>query len=643
MKRWLHTWRRRLAGVSVRFKLLGVVFLVVLLLAAAMILLTRQRLLENLEQELEMRGLAIARDLRDDAEPLILTQNIFGLYQKLRTGLENNPDVRYIFILDQSGRVLAHSFPAGTPVDLLGVNRLTSGEAWRIQRLRSDEGMLTDINMPILDERLGAVRVGLTHQRLEATVAAATRELLWVTMAAFGVGALLSLWLTRIFTAPILALVEAARAVGQGDLSVQTPVRMDDEIGELTTAFNLMTRNLDASHNALMEQNRELAALNAISASISIAPTLQEMLDRALATTCLALEADAGWILLDIPEETPRIISHHRLSASFLAQETLPETPTCHCYDVLSQQQDWRRPILRMECPRLERARHRHQAEARFSCHLSAPLTAYDRPLGVLNIVAVTPEWFHPQQIELIGAIARQIGVAVDAEQQRQRAIAELQRRELLRRQLLERVMTAQEEERRRIARELHDQAGQSLTSLLVKLRLLEEHVKDATQQHQVAELKQLTDDVMNELHRLAIDLRPASLDHVGLAPAVEQMLAQMISLHGIAAQMECVGMDTVTLSPTVETNLYRMIQEAVTNAIRHGQAHHIDVLLEARNSKLVVVVEDDGQGFDPKVAPAQGHLGLIGMQERVAQLGGTLTIESTPGAGATLVVEAPL
>ncbi|MFN3333737.1 MAG: hypothetical protein ACK47M_14615, partial [Caldilinea sp.] len=125
MKRWLHTWRRQLAGVSVRFKLLGVVFLVVLLLAAAMILLTRQRLLENLEQELEMRGLAIARDLRDDAEPLILTQNIFGLYQKLRTGLENNPDVRYIFILDQSGRVLAHSFPAGTPVDLIGVNRLT--------------------------------------------------------------------------------------------------------------------------------------------------------------------------------------------------------------------------------------------------------------------------------------------------------------------------------------------------------------------------------------------------------------------------------------------------------------------------------------------------------------------------------------
>ena len=633
---------RRITGVSIHIKLLGVVFVVVLLMATGMILTTHQRLLDNLGQELEMRGIAIARDLRDDAELLILTQNIFGLYQKLRSSLENNPDVRYVFVLDQNGQVLAHSFPAGVPNDLIPLNRLADGQAWSIQEFRSDEGNLTDVSMPILGGRLGSVRVGLTHQRLEAMAVSTTQELLLVTAAALGIGALLSLWLTSIFTAPIITLVEAARAVGQGDLTVQTPVRMTDEIGELTAAFNTMTRNLNGSRSTLVTQNRTLTALNAISTAISSSHDLQEMLDRVLITACEALAAPAGWILLDMPETAPQIVSHWGLSAAFLAQETRSDLPACHCHSVLRQLEDWRQPVMRTACPRLERARSAEHPEARFTCHLSAPLIAYDLPLGVLNIVAEAPSWFDAKQVDLIGAIARQVGVAVDAEQQRRRALDELRHREQLRQQLLARIMAVQEEERRRIARELHDQAGQSLTLLLVKLRLLEEQVDIPALRQQVADLKILTNTVMDELHRLAIDLRPASLDHVGLAPAVEQMLMQMEQAHGVAVQMESIGMQTVVLPMTVEIHLYRIIQEALTNAIRHGQAHQIDVVLEARDNKIIIVVEDDGNGFIPDHAASTTHLGLIGMQERVTQINGHLTIESAPGAGTTIIVEAP-
>ncbi len=639
----LRAWRA-LTGVSIRYKLLGMVLAVILILGVAVTLQVRARLARDLRQELETRGLAIARDLSDDSEELILTQNIFGLYQELRKGLENNPDVRYIFVLDANSRVIAHSFPRGVPLELIGVNSLADGEPWRVQLLDSDEGEITDIAMPILEGRLGMVRLGLTHQRLHAAVTAVSRELALITAAVLFLGGVITLLLTRIFTAPILQLVAATRSVGQGDLSVQQPVRMADEIGELTAAFNAMTGDLARFRDELVQQNRDLVTLNQVSTAISGSRSLEEVLQTALQTACRSLEAPAGWILLDGQEgQFPTISAHWGLSDAFLTEETATDLPECHCHEVLRGSKNWRQPVLRVDCPRLQRAQSHRLPERRLTCHLSAPLMAQDRPLGVLNLAASDPHHFHADAIELAGAIARQVGVAVDAERQRQRLLDEMARREALRGQLLERVMAAQEEERRRIARELHDEAGQSLTSLLVGLRMLEDQTRD---QHealaQIQQLKRLTNGVLEELHRLAMDLRPASLDHVGLVAALEQMVAQMGQTHGIAAQFEAVNMDGTPLPLSVETGVYRIVQEALTNAVRHSHAEHVDVVLERRQDSLVVVIEDDGQGFDPNTAVANGHLGLAGMLERAEQLHGALTVESFPGAGATIVLNVP-
>jgi len=158
----------------------------------------------------------------------------------------------------------------------------------------------------------------------------------------------------------------------------------------------------------------------------------------------------------------------------------------------------------------------------------------------------------------------------------------------------------------------------------------------------QVAELKSQTNDISENLHRLAIDLRPASLDHVGLVGALRQYTQDFSVQHNLPVQFEVVDLDERRLSTTVETNLYRIVQESLTNVVRHAQASRVDVLLERRGHQLVTIIEDNGTGFNPQVAGQNSRLGLLGMRERAEMLDGTLVIESIIGTGTTIYVEVP-
>ncbi len=641
--RWARELWRRVTGVSIRLKLLGMVLAVILLLGLAVIVQTQIQLAGDLRQGLEERGVALARDLAEDATDLILTQNLFRLHQELRATLETNPDVRYVFILDGQGRVVAHSFPGRVPPDLLTVNRLAPGQPWRVQTLDSDEGLITDVAAPVFQGKLGAVRLGLSHRRLEAAVATATRRLLLYPLAALITGGIAVLLLTRVMTAPIFALVDAARAVGRGDLSPRLPVRMADEIGELTATFNAMVDDLARFRDELLRQNRELATLNAVARAISGARSLEEVLDAALESALAALGSPAGWVVLGSDGgRRPGIVAQRGLSPRFLERENAPEMEPCLCRELL-QAEGWQHPALRTDCPRLLRAQRAGDAEARWSQHLSVPLLSRNRPLGVLNLALPEGQPFTVEQLELASAIGRQVGTAVDAELQRHRWMTELAQREALRGQLLERVLAAQEEERRRIARELHDEASQALTSLMVGLRLLEREAhRPAEVVARIAELKRMADGVLENLHRLAMDLRPASLDHLGLVAALRQYAEECSQRYGLTVQFEAIGMDDERLPPAMETAIYRIVQEALTNVARHARATRADVLLERRADRVITVVEDDGVGFDLSSAMQNGRLGLFGMRERAEMLGGTLLVESALGAGTTVLVEIP-
>ena len=206
---------------------------------------------------------------------------------------------------------------------------------------------------------------------------------------------------------------------------------------------------------------------------------------------------------------------------------------------------------------------------------------------------------------------------------------------------LSRRLVEAQERERRHIARELHDEAGQALLSLRYGLRLLERDVADGGDvAERVTELLRTTDAVIDGLHRLAADLRPASLDHLGLEAALRQHARATAGTHGLHVRFKARGFTGERLPAVVETALFRVVQEAVTNVVRHARARRVDVLLEHRGDRVLAMVEDDGIGFEPESAQDGEHYGLLGLRERAEALGGSLTVESAPGSGTTIVVE---
>ena len=225
--------------------------------------------------------------------------------------------------------------------------------------------------------------------------------------------------------------------------------------------------------------------------------------------------------------------------------------------------------------------------------------------------------------------------------------VAERERAEEARRDLLGRLVTAQEEERRRISRELHDQMGQQLAALMIGLKTLNadsygRHAALAT----LRQLQELTDQLSREVHTLAWDLRPPALDDMGLETALYNYVEEWAERSRVPVDFHSAGFRGGRLPLTHETALYRIAQEALTNVAKHSGADRVSFILERRGDHVFAVIEDNGGGFDVEAAlqPAgRGRrLGLLGMRERAALLGGTVNVESAHGAGTTLFVRIP-
>jgi signal transduction histidine kinase len=423
-------------------------------------------------EQLREQSVSIGRDVAARSTDLILVNDLYALSQLLHDTQTNNPDVRYAFVLDPQGRVLAHTFSSGFPVALASANAVSNADHHHTQPLSSEEGVIWDTAVPIFEGRAGVARVGLSEQRMQATVNAVTGQLLLTTalVSLFGVAA--AVFLTWILTRPILSLVEMTQAVGRGDLNQTAPHWADDELGALGDAFNAMTASL--------------------------------------------------------------------------------------------------------------------------------------------------------------------------AQAERERA-----EREQMRAYYLSQIIAAQEEERKRVARELHDETGQALTSLMVGLRNVEEARTPEEAHQRLAELRELTAGTLRSVHDLSLELRPSVLDDLGLAAALKRYVQDYASRFRLNVDFQAVGLDGERLSPAVETALYRIVQEALTNVAKYAHARQVSVLLERRANQIVAIVEDDGCGFDAaallRSSGGENKLGLYGMSERAALVGGTLTIESQPGAGTTVHVRVPL
>ncbi|MEZ5102699.1 MAG: GAF domain-containing protein [Thermoleophilia bacterium] len=202
----------------------------------------------------------------------------------------------------------------------------------------------------------------------------------------------------------------------------------------------------------------------------------------------------------------------------------------------------------------------------------------------------------------------------------------------------LRRVVTAQELERRRLARELHDETGQALTSILLGLRTVEEAPGEEARHDAFERLRDLIVQTLHGVRRLAVELRPRALDDFGLVPALERLTSSFAEQTGIQVEFEP-QLGAERLPGEVETALYRLVQEALTNVVKHAGAGSVSILLTEAHGTVKAVIEDDGRGFAVGRSDDSG-IGLVGMRERMALLGGTLAVESLPGQGTTLVAE---
>jgi signal transduction histidine kinase len=272
----------------------------------------------------------------------------------------------------------------------------------------------------------------------------------------------------------------------------------------------------------------------------------------------------------------------------------------------------------------------RGSAEALAREGVSVALVARDQANGVLEIhdkEGPDPRFSH-DDFRLAETFAARAAVAVELSQR-------------VARDAVRRVVQAQELERQRLARELHDETGQALTSILLGLKPLEEALGGHPARVALADLREQVVSALQDVRRLAVELRPAVLDDFGLVPALERLTDAFAEQSGIRVDFHS-ALGETRLPSEVETTLYRIVQEALTNVAKHASAQHVSILLVRRERSVSAVIEDDGQGFVPGRARRDG-LGLVGMRERLELVDGRFDVESQPGAGTTIVAEVPL
>ncbi len=468
-EKWLHRLWLIAGAVNIRVKILGIVLGLVFLLGFTVTIQVRQLLAQSMYVQLEEQAVSITRDLAARATDPILINNLYALQQLLLGAKTTHTAVRYAFVVDSDGYILAHTFDGGFPEGLIEANTVSPEAYEHTTLLQTDEGQIWDIAVPIFDGRVGTARIGVSDAQVVQTINAITGQLLLTTVLVSAVGITAAVLLTWVLTRPILALVQIAKAVEKGDFSRRVPRWADDEVGELSNAFNAMTEALAKSE-------------------------------------------------------------------------------------------------------------------------------------------------------------------------------AERAEREQLRAQYVSGFITAQEDERKRIARELHDSTSQSLTSLMIGLRALSDTCSQPDIQSRAEELRAVASVTLDDVHSLALQLRPSVLDDVGLPEAIKRHVADCQKRHSLNIDLAITGLEDCRLPPAVETALYRITQEALTNVIRHARAETASIFIERSNDKVLAIIDDDGRGFDPEFVERQdGHLGLYGIRERAELLSGHLVIESEPGTGTSLYVEIPL
>ncbi len=278
---------------------------------------------------------------------------------------------------------------------------------------------------------------------------------------------------------------------------------------------------------------------------------------------------------------------------------------------------------------------------------VSIPLKARDKVVGVMNVASHVAGWFGADHVSLLNSIGDYLGAAIEQARLYERLASATERYQIL----LHHALTAQEDERKRIARELHDETSQSLTSLTLSLQAIigiaeMKGIKDADLMERIRATHSYAVHAGNEIVRLMKELRPTLLDELGMPVAIHRYAKDTLQAQGINVSAEFIGTDR-RFPPEVEVTLFRVAQGAIGNILEHSGAKNVSVRLDCNATECVLRIEDDGKGFDvnklTRVDPSGRGAGLFTMKERIRLVGGACNVEAHPGQGTKITWKVPL
>lgn len=515
-----------------------------------------------------------------------------------------------VAVIDRSGVVIAAADPqqlfrtlAHAPEygERIGAHRPLVSETFsgEFASARRDGGDVLTVMVPLRFAPWGVIL-----QQSRARTFAGLDSARWGLVAAgiilAVVGVLLARALSRSVVAPIQALSRQAEAIRTGDLSQPIRVTGDHEVESLA-------RTLDDARQRLATTLGELTALN-------------EGLEQQVARRTRAIEARVRDVKLlqsvaelstrehkpdtFVPEALSLIAAHYAFPA--LALVTRPRAGAPVTYVVpAGAPGPWHSGSLPPDWQRREIA-----ADSHLQAELIHPLV-------------------RARDEEVMAALEHQLAISLHGAYLWQRTLAQDEQRRVL----VGRLLNATEEERRRLARELHDEISQLLTAIQLSL----EHVD--VDSPEMKRARSLLSEAQKEMHRIIYDLRPSLLDDLGLPAAIHAHAEDHLTRRGVTVSVEIE--EGLPPRAAIDTTIFRIYQEMMTNILRHAEAEHVSVELYERDGKRVLEVEDDGKGFDPDEKVA--GVGITGMRERAALISGTIRIDSEPGLGTHAIVEIPL
>lgn len=563
----------------------------------------------------------------------------------------------YVEIVDQNGIVVTRTTP-GPQLEPFEKSDHSARFATLIASGQPTRGLCHTCHEPIqkVERRdvlafvpLSVANWGVIIRQSEDEALAAAfdlRQSLLIFGAALTVGATLTVVLTtRDVISRLKSLTAASRRIAGGDLDGSISDANQDEVGMLAVAFEDMRARLKKFYGELEQRTKELSHLLSVSEMVGHLPELSDLdsaLGGVLERTLEIVNGDVGAILV-LDEEKHQLYCQ---SNRGFYRKREPHF-SYRLDDGISSQTVLTGELITTED--ILRERRFDNTESLMNEEIrgiaSVPLRSKEKVMGVMNIGSLDSRSFTPEDIRLLEGIARLVSAAIENAALHR----EVREKEEVRGELLQDMFTIQEEERKRIARELHDETSQVVASLNASLEtatiLLTE---DSAKARKLLEKSQsMSLQILDEVHKMIYELRPSLLDDLGLVAATRWLAEENLESIGIAVKFKISGKQR-RLPPKIEATLFRIIQEATNNIARHSQAKNTGIDLSFKRGIIKVRIKDDGRGFDVEEAVSSKDrprgLGLIGMRERVTITGGRIDIKSDPQKGGTeILIEIPL